>query len=85
MPTAKLQTVRRLVQPRKMSLMLAVRHQMRVNAAGGLGANSWFSPITQIGASPCYGWQPVIDAVNGSGDGKRTASIGQAQVTPPSV
>ncbi len=83
MLAAELQTVHRLVQPRKMSLMLAVRHRMRVNAAGGLELNSWFSPIAQIVASLCCGWQPLIDAINGGGDGTRTASIGEAQVTPP--
>ena len=40
MMITELQTVPRLVQPPKMSLMLAVRPRMRVNAAGGPAANS---------------------------------------------
>ena len=50
--TTKSQTDRLLVQPRKMSLMSAVRHRMRVNAAGGLAADRRLSTITQ--SVPAY-------------------------------
>ena len=83
MSTTKSQTERLLAQPRKMSLMSAMRHRMRVNAVGGLAADRWLITITLIGTSLHYSWQPVIDAVNGGGDGARTASIGQTQITPP--